>query len=97
MCLRTITKYRPTAGPLCVRTNDRTIVVITCYMHALMKRKTCMGIIEETIKLQRLIDQGYRSIIIMMIMLMLKVKIIELNNNSNEVLMQESKYIEDSY
>ena len=34
---------------------------------------------------------------IMMTILMLNVKMIEFNNSSNEVLMQESKYIEDSY
>ena len=38
------------------------------------------------------------NIMMMMIMLMLNVKMIEFNNNSNEVLMQEStEYIEDSY
>ena len=45
-------------------------------------------------------DQSWLSQynIIMMIILMLNVKMIEFNNNSNEVLMQESKYnIEDSY
>ena len=43
-----------------------------------------------------MINQGYRSIII--IMLMLNVKIIKFKNNSNEVLMmQVSKYTEDSY
>ena len=45
------------------------------------------------------LSQCNNNNIMMMIMLMFNVivKMIEFNNNSNEVFLQESKYIEDSY